>query len=109
MTTRQTTRILFYINALIWTVFGVYTLIRMSGSAVPMIVIGILMFGNAFALFLSGLLLGNPRKIFIFFGTAVLAVNILLTFTDQFGLIDMLTLIFDLIIFGFLVKLMRQG
>jgi hypothetical protein len=61
-------------------------------------VVGILMFGNAGAMLLAGIGIGKPRRLFYLFAMAVLAVNIILTFTDQFGIFDLLTLLAFLIL-----------
>lgn len=77
-----------------------------SGAAdqsVAMWVVGILMFGNAGAMLLAGIGIGKPRRLFYLFAMAVLAVNIILTFTDQFGIFDLLTLLVDLALLAFLI------
>ena len=92
---------LFFLNALIWAILGILTLT--SPQQKIMLIIGIMMFGNAGAMLLSAWLLGKKRKAFYFFALAVLLVNILLTFTDQFGLPDLLTLLIDLILLTILL------
>lgn len=98
---------MFYLNALIWLAFGVTSLIRMSNGDQNQIftqaVVAVLIFGNAAAMLVSGLGLGTQRKIFFYLALGVLAANILLTFTDQFGIFDLLTLLIDLAIVGTLI------
>jgi len=100
-------RVLFLVNALIWAVFGVVTLVRTSAGGenmvVTMVVIGVLMFGNAGAMLLAGLGLGMRRRIAWLFALAVLAVNIALTFTDQVGLLDIVTFAIDAVLVILLV------
>ena len=90
---------IFYLNAAIWLVFGILGIIRLSKNDNPSItltVVAILLFGNVGAMLVSGLGLAKRNKRFYLFALAVLIVNILLTFTDQFGFFDFLTLLLDL-------------
>jgi len=84
---------MFFLNAAIWMLLSVLTLRRMHGSMAW--IIAILMAGNASAMFLAGWGIGKRHKWFYYLGIAVLAVNIVLTVTDQFGLLDLLTLLID--------------
>jgi len=99
-------RSLFLLNALVWLILGIFTFDRLSRAddAEPVVlwVVGILMFGNTGAMLLIGLLIGRQRRLVFAFALAVLLVNILLTFTDQFGLLDFLTLLLDLFLFAIL-------
>ena len=102
---------LFFLNAAIWLVFGIVSLVRLGGSeggAVTALVVAILMFGNAGALALSGALLARRRLIFYLFALAVLAVNIVLTFTDQVGALDWITFAVDLLLAGILIVARKQ-
>ncbi|MBT3315261.1 MAG: hypothetical protein HN390_11690 [Anaerolineae bacterium] len=98
---------LFSLNALIWAILAILTLLRLNQTSPQqktiMLIIGIMMLGNAGTMLLSGWLLSKKRKPFYFFALAVLLVNILLTFTDQFGLPDLLTLLLDLILLTILL------
>ena len=100
-------RILFYINAIIWLVIGVSSLLRIatnnSAPRITLIVVAVLMFGNVGAMMVSGLGLATRTKPAYFFAFAVLGVNIILTFTDQFGVLDLATLLFDLILLGLMM------
>lgn len=100
-------RILFYLNAAIWLVFGLISLYRLGSGdnayLITMLVIAILMFGNVVALTLSGFVLKWRQKRWFWLGTAVLLINIILTFTDQVGLFDLLTLLLDVIILSLLI------
>jgi hypothetical protein len=102
---------LLFLNAFIWLVFGVISLVRvMDGypeKAVTVVVIGVMMFGNALLMLVSGLWIGKARKLSFFFALSVLAINIILTFTDQFGVYDFATLVIDLIILGLLLAARR--
>ena len=102
---------LFFLNAAIWLVFGVVSVIRLAGNAgqgVAAVVVAILIFGNAGAMALSGALLGKRRLLFYFFALAVLVVNVLLTFTDQVGALDWITFALDLVLLGIMIVARRQ-
>ncbi len=98
---------LFFVNAGIWLVIGALTLVRVGGSdanrAITVGIIVVLMLGNVGAMLLAGVGLGRRQRRFFYFAIAVLAVNIVLTVTDQFGLLDLITLILDLFLFGLLL------
>ena len=102
---------LFFLNAAIWVLFGIVSVIRLAGNAgqgVTAVVVAILMFGNAGAMALSGALLGKRRLLFYLFALAVLAVNIVLTFTDQVGALDWITFAIDLVLLGILLGWRKQ-
>jgi len=102
----QVAQALFFLNAAIWLALGIISLVRMVNDSpsqpVIFLVIGILMFGNAAAMLLSGILIGKGRRRWFYLAAAILAVNILLTFTDQVGLLDWITLAIDLVLAVFL-------
>ena len=102
---------LFLVNAAVWLVFGIVSVVRLAGGAgqgVTAVVVAVLMFGNAGAMALSGALLGQRRLLFYLFALAVLAVNILLTFTDQVGAFDWITFALDLVLLGILLGWRKQ-
>ena len=102
---------LFFLNTAIWLVFGVVSIIRLGGSAeqaATAVVVAILMFGNAGAMALSGVLLSRRRLPFYLLAFAVLSVNIVLTFTDQVGALDWITFGIDLALLAILVVARQQ-
>ena len=102
---------LFFLNAAIWLVFGIVSVVRLAGNegqGVTALVVAILMFGNAGAMALSGALLGKRRLLFYLFALAVLAVNVVLTFTDQVGALDWITFAIDLVLLGILLLARKQ-
>jgi hypothetical protein len=109
---RKTAQALFFLNALIWLAFGIATLagVGARNPAQPGIlaVIGALMFGNVAAMLLAGWGIGRGGSLWMLLALAVLGVNILLTFTDQVGLLDWLTLAIDLVILGVLMVKWRE-
>lgn len=98
---------LFFINACVWLVLAVNSILRLESiSSTPMIVLWVvisLMFANAGAMFVTGLWLGRQSKRAYFLALAVLLVNILLTFTDQVGFYDIVTVLLDIVTFGLLL------
>jgi hypothetical protein len=98
-------QVLFFLNALIWVFFMILFLSDQvtPGDPVSSWVIPILMAGNALALLACGIGIGRRTRIFYFLALAVIAINILLTLTDQVGLFDYLTLLVDLVILVLLV------
>jgi hypothetical protein len=103
---------LFYIHAVIWILIGIFTLWRMSlgGSLSQMsaILVGMLMFGNAFILLLAGIGLAERTRLTFLFAFLILSVNSLLTITDQVGLIDLLILALNLLTLALLVINRKQ-
>lgn len=100
-------RSLFYLNGVIWLVLGVISLFRLGsgGNAylITMLVIAILMCGNAAVMVATGFVLKWPQKRWFWLATAVLLINIILTFTDQVGIFDLLTLLLDVVILSLLI------
>ncbi len=95
---------LFGLNGVVWLALGLASLLRLAASPNPaQLIIAGLIFGNAGAMFVTGAGLAARRRWFFFLALAVLAVNLLLTITDQFGLIDFVTLIIDAVLLGLLV------
>jgi lysylphosphatidylglycerol synthetase-like protein (DUF2156 family) len=98
---------LFFLNAAIWCLFGVSSLVRMTGDhpdrTVTAWMVAMLMFGNAGAMLWSGVGIGKRQKRFYYLAVAVLIVNIVLTVTDEFGILDMVTLVIDVLLLGLLI------
>lgn len=106
----RTTRMIFSMNALIWLALGVFSLFRKPNTISKNLhlTLVLLMFANCGVLLVCGLLLGTTRLLgrpVLAWGLAlaVLALNILLTFTDQIGPPDLITLLLDLILFVLLL------
>jgi hypothetical protein len=102
----QTQRWLYRLNGVIWISLGISTLFRGSSgpaSAGTMLVIGVMMFGNAAAFLYLGWRIVHLKVFDLIAAALVLGVNILLTFTDQMGFLDWATLVMDLVLAGLLV------
>jgi hypothetical protein len=99
-------RALFFVNALTWLGFAVYLYLDMvrSGNDLSAVIIALFMVGNAAAMFIGGLLIYKRIKWGYIFAIAVLALNIFLTFTDQFGIADFLTLLVDIVLLMILIS-----
>jgi hypothetical protein len=95
-------QILFLVMAATWTVLGVFSMARLSGSFSALIV-AVLMFGNAAILAWLSSGIAKQNRTFFYLGLAYLLLNILLTFTDQFGLLDLLTVAVDIFLAGLLL------
>jgi hypothetical protein len=102
-----TTRLLFFINAGLWLILAATSILHMTqeypGQMAMYTIIGVLMVGNAFAMFLSGWGLVCYPWLFYPLGLVVLLVNIPLTLTDEFGFFDLVTLVIDLALLALLV------
>ncbi len=98
---------LFLLIGGIWIVFSLITIFRSANhSTMPVFlfwVLSILMIGNGVFLIITGWGIYHQKRSFYWFGLFWLAVNIILTFTDQFGVFDLITLVIDLGLFGLLI------
>ena len=98
---------IFYLNAAVWLLLGLSSLGRISeGQVIPIYIqgfIAVLMFGNAAAMFLSGWGINRGGRRYFYLAMAVIATNIMLTFTDQVGLLDWITLAIDLVLMFLLI------
>ncbi len=100
-------QVLLVLNTAVWLTFGIISLLRLSLQNPEQIgvlsIVAVLMFGNVAAFLLAAWLLSWRPKWGFYVTLAVLLVNIVLTFTDQFGLFDLLTLLLDLTILALLL------
>lgn len=93
-------QILLYFNAVIWLLFSAATIISMISGDVTQIfsgiILGTLMLGNVALLYGAGLGIKRPRQRYLYFALAILALNLILSITDEFGLLDLATLLLNL-------------
>ena len=92
-------RWMFVLQGVIWLLFGVWSITRLSNSggnlSCKMLgIISMLMFVNAIVLIWIGWGIGKGQRLYYYFGLLVLAGNIFLTLTDEFGVFDLVTLVF---------------
>jgi hypothetical protein len=103
---------LFFLNAAIWMVLGIVSIYRIPSRSPEQVsiawVVAMLMFGNAAAMLLSGVVIARPGRFGYAFALAVLGINILLTFTDQVGALDLFTLLIDMLLLVLLI-IARKG
>jgi hypothetical protein len=92
---------LFFLNAALWTLFGVLFLSRAVNGMFW--VIAALMFVNAGLMLAFGLAIGRGGRLVYWATLAFLGGNILLTVTDQVGFADLIILLIDLALLVLLV------
>ena len=104
---------LFNLMAVIWFILAMLTLFQggglQSASIAGFLILAALMVGNALGFFVLGLGIRSARRFWFSLGYVFLAINILLTFTDQFGAWDLITLILDILLLVLLVLWHRQS
>lgn len=103
---------LFWLNAAVWLIFGVWSMARIGkgggGTAVTLFIIALLLLGNMAAFLWCSWAIQKQAAWYRFSIIAILSVNIILTVTDQFGLFDFLTLLLDLILVGIMLILQQR-
>ncbi|MGW8226263.1 MAG: hypothetical protein ACWGOY_11045 [Anaerolineales bacterium] len=101
-------RRLFVLLGVIWLALGIWSIVRLGqvSSSVPLEllwIIAILMFINAALLTWIGWGIGRGSNLYFYFGILLVAGNIFLTFTDEFGVFDLLTLVINLLLLVLLI------
>jgi len=103
------TRILLFVNAIVWLVFGGLSFSRaFSGTSDLRFILSVLMVANAIAMIVLGVLLASGRAWVFFVAILYMALNVVLSITDQFGWVDALILLLNLIVLGFLFVTQQQ-
>ena len=94
------TRSLFFINAAVWLAFGIASLFfrAIDGGSLVRWVITALMIANAAVMFWFGVMIVSRRNWVFFLGILYMALNVVLSITDQFGWIDAIILLLNLCI-----------
>jgi hypothetical protein len=98
------TRYTFFLNAAVWLAFGVASLLtRALSDGSPLHwVITVLMVANAMVMLWFGVKILSGGKRIFFLGILYVALNVVLSITDQFGWIDALILLLNLCLLGLL-------
>jgi hypothetical protein len=98
------TRYTFFLNAAVWLAFGVASLLtRALSDGSPLHwVITVLMVANAMVMLWFGVKIVSGGKRIFFLGILYVALNVVLSITDQFGWIDALILLLNLCLLGLL-------
>ena len=109
-----TASVLFFAMAIFWVAAAGITLIQAGGFSRQFTwVLIVFMLGNALILLTLGVGLWQQKKWFFRLSLVYLALNIILTITDQFGLTDLIYLLFTAVLLVFLVltgsKYQQQG
>jgi len=107
---RDIVRILFFLNALFWLGFSIYVVLDMINNLnlSSAIFVGIFMFGNAGLMIWSGTLLSQPQKWGYYFALIIILINIFYTLSVQFGFLDVITFVLDLIILLLLIFFQKE-
>ncbi len=101
----KTTRGLFLLNAVIWLAFGIASLVLAASGADGSIwrwVYGVLMLINAGVMLWFGSRIVTAGKRIFFFAILYVALNVVLSITDQFGAVDAAILALNLTLLGLL-------
>ena len=93
---------LFVLTAGLWLIFGALSLARFEPSTGKWIITA-LMFANAALLLFVGWGVRAGKHGFYYLALAVLGINLLLTVTDQFGLLDLIYLVVAGVLFALLI------
>jgi hypothetical protein len=97
------TQALFFVNAVVWLIFGVLSLfLAVEVGTGTRWVISLLMIANAAVMFWFGRMIVSGRNKIFFFAILYIALNVVLSITDQFGMIDALILLLNLCLLGLL-------
>ena len=98
------TRTAFFINAAVWFAFGVSSLLFRApdGGSVARWVITIAMIANAIVMIWFGVMISSGRAWIIILAILYMALNVVLSITDQSGWIDAIILLLNLCVLGML-------
>ena len=101
-------QILFFVNAAVWLVFGVLSFTQIRASIRDFrLVYSVLMVANAAVMLWFGFMIIRAQAHIFFLAILYIALNVVLSITDQFGWIDAIILLLNLTILG-LVFVTRQ-
>jgi hypothetical protein len=95
-------QILLLLSAIIWCAFSVWYFAR-PNTTTATIVIAVLMLVNSTIFAVLAWLIAKKNRWVFYFAILFLAVHIVLTITDQFGILDLLVLVIDLATLGILL------
>lgn len=101
-TSLKWTRILFFVNAVVWLTFGILSLaIRAYNDGdLARWVITILMLINGLVMIWFGIMIVRGGSLVFTFAIIYLSLNVVLSITDQFGWVDALILLLNLCLLG---------
>lgn len=100
--------ILFLINVALWVLFGLYGLFGAESinpgqaSTIRINAVTMLVYAGIFLYIVWGI---NRRAKWSFYGAViVLAITIIMTIFDEVGIVDIAVVIFNIVLFGYLIK-----
>ena len=99
----KTTQAVFYLNAMIWLVFSVLSFVRAYTTSNDLHwMLSVLMLANAGFMFGFGYVIIKGHRWTFFLAILYVAVNVVLSITDQFGWFDFLIMLLNLVLLGLL-------
>lgn len=104
-------RNLLLLTVAILVVFGIGSLLRIGSNpdrTVLYVFYAFAMFGDAIAMTFCAWQLNRRTKLIFFLSVSVLALNIFLTIFDQFGLVDLLFVLLNLVTLAFLLMSRKE-
>jgi hypothetical protein len=104
-------RYLFFVTASALVVFGIGSFMRDDPNLSIKLMYNlyaVLMLGDAIAMLVCGLYINRHIKTIFWFAVVVLGLNIVLTLFDQFGLIDLLFSLLNIITLTILLALRKE-
>lgn len=102
---------LFFLTAAVLAAFGANSMFRANpnpGMKLMYMIYALLMLGDALAMLACGLFIRSKKARVFWFAILVLSLNILLTIFDQFGLVDLLFVLLNLLTLGLLITIRRE-
>jgi hypothetical protein len=92
---------LFLLNGVLWLIFSFVGLFNAIDGVVAMLgpwLLAIMMAGNGMVFLVLGIFSQRGWRWMYYIALAFLAVNIILSFTDQFGFFDLFTMLVDIVL-----------
>ena len=96
---------MFILIAALWLVFGIGSVLHTANTAprLTLWIVPILMLANVFVMLGLAWGLGKKPKLFFNLACGIMAVNIILTITDEVGIYDLLMLLAEVVIVVYLI------
>ena len=99
----KTTQTIFFLNALVWLIFGAMSFsLAFKGAGNWRFVLSALMLINASIFVGFGFLIRKARPWVFFLAILYVAINVVLSVTDQFGWFDFFIMLLNLVLLGLL-------
>jgi len=99
----KTTQVTFFLNALVWLIFGALSFsLAFKGAGNLRFVLSALMLINASIFVGFGFLIRKGQPWVFFLAILYVAVNVVLSITDQFGWFDFFIMLLNLVLLGLL-------